>query len=390
MSAATTTAVAPSWDLARELAHAAGRPLPVEAVPLPDADGRTLAVDIVAGTDLPAFASSAMDGWATHGDGPWRVVGRVLAGQSSAPLEPATAVGIATGARLPDGTTGVVRSEEGTIIDALLTSTTDPRGHHIRPAGEEALRGEVLLHSGTVLAPGHLGLAAAAGADHVTVVRRPTCTLLILGDELLDTGPSRGDRVRDSLGPQLPAWLHRLGVRTDGITRVPDDQDTLVAALSAARTDLIITTGGTAAGPVDHLHTALERIGAHLVVDSVAVRPGHPMLLATLPDDRYLLGLPGNPQAAIAALLSLGQPLIARLLHRPQPRLGTTTSDAAFSAPPNATRMVLAHLGPHGAVAVKFLGSGMLRGLATADGYIIVPPGGSRPGEPLPWLPLPS
>jgi molybdopterin molybdotransferase len=114
------------------------------------------------------------------------------------------------------------------------------------------------------------------------------------------------------------------------------------------------------------------------------------MLLATLPDGRYLLGLPGNPQAAIAALLSLGQPLIARLLHRPRPRLGTTTSDAAFSAPPNATRMVLAHLGPHGAVAVRFLGSSMLRGLATADGYLIVPPGGSRPREPLPWLPLPS
>lgn len=384
------TAVGPSWGLARELAHEAGRPLPVESVPLQDADRRTLARDVVAGTDLPAFASSAMDGWATHGDGPWRVVGRVLAGQSAAPLEAGAAIGIATGARLPTGATGVVRSEDGVSIDSVLTSTTDPRGQHIRPAGEEAVAGEVLLHAGTVLGPGHLGLAASAGADRLSVVRRPTCTVLVLGDELLDTGVARDDRVRDSLGPQVPAWLHRLGLQVERTARVPDDQDVLVEELRAARTDLIITTGGTAAGPVDHLHRALQDVGARLVVDSVAVRPGHPMLLATLPEHRHLLGLPGNPQAAIAALLSLGQPLIARLLHRPTPRLGTTTSDAAFGAPPNATRMVLAHLGPHGAVAVRFLGSGMLRGLATADGYVIVPPGGSQPGEPLPWLPLPS
>lgn len=387
--ASAATALGPAWSSARRLAHQAAQPLTVEEVALEDADGRALAVDVVAATDLPAFAASAMDGWATCGQGPWRIAGRVLAGQDGFPLAPATAVTIATGARLPRGTTGVVRSEDGAVYNGILTATTDPTGCHLRPAGEEAAAGETLVHAGTVLGPGHIGLAAASGADRVVVVRRPTCTVLVLGDELLETGPAREGRVRDSLGPQLPGWLRRLGVEVRHVRHVPDDHDRLVAELTDADTDLVVTTGGTAAGPVDHLHSALEHLEATLVIDSVAVRPGHPMLLATLPQRRHLLGLPGNPQAAIAALLTLGEPLVARLLHRPEPRLGTITSDAAFSAPPHATRLVLAHLGPTGAVAVRHLGSGMLRGLATADGYVVVPPGGSRRGEPLPWLPLP-
>lgn len=389
-SVTAATAVGPAWTTARRLAHRAAVPLPVEDVALEEADARTLAVGVVAGTDLPAFEASAMDGWATCGDGPWRITGRILAGQSPRPLVAGTAVLIATGARLPQGTTGVLRSEDGAVSDGVLIAATDPTGSHVRPAGEEAQRGETLVHAGTVLRPGHIGLAAAAGADHLTVVRRPTCTVLVLGDELLDSGPAREGRIRDSLGPQLPGWLRRLGVHVERTVRVPDDRAAVIDELDRATTDLVVTTGGTAAGPVDHLHTALTHHGAHLVIDSVAVRPGHPMLLATMPGPRHVLGLPGNPQAAVAALLTLGQPLVDALLHRPPPRLATITSDAAFSAPPHATRLVLAHHGPTGAVAVRHLGSGMLRGLATAHGYVVVPPRGSRPGEPLPWLPLPA
>jgi hypothetical protein len=60
--------------------YAAGRDAaaaPVE-VPLADADRHTLAELLVARTDLPAFPTSSVDGWAVRGPGPWRVVGRVL------------------------------------------------------------------------------------------------------------------------------------------------------------------------------------------------------------------------------------------------------------------------------------------------------------------------
>ncbi len=155
-----------------------------------------------------------MDGWAVAGDGPWRVVGRVLAGgPTAAPLAPGEAVAIATGATPPAGARGVIRSERGSLDREGLLDGECVDGQDLRPAGEEAAYGDVLLDAGMRLTPGHLGLAAAAGTDELEVVRRPTARILVLGDELLTAGLAREGRIRDSLGPQLPAWLDRLGVR---------------------------------------------------------------------------------------------------------------------------------------------------------------------------------
>jgi molybdopterin molybdotransferase len=383
--------VSPSWDEARAAAYECGAPLPPETLALRDAHRRTLARDVRAATDLPPFLSSAMDGWAVNGAGPWTVVGSVLAGGPPvAALGPAEAASIATGAAVPRGATAVVRREDGHLVEGVLHAEA-VTGRHLRPAGEEAASGALLIPSGTVLGPAHLGLAAAAGADSVEVVRRPSARVLVLGDELLDRGAPTAGHVRDALGPQLPAWLDRLGVDCRGVTRVPDGIEDHLAALDESRdVDLVITTGGTAAGPADHVHAAIASCGGSLVVDSVAVRPGHPMLLATLPHRRWLVGLPGNPQAAVAALLTLGSPLVAALLGRSAPSLGTARSPIAASAPPHATRLVLAALGPDGPEPTTHHGSGMLRGLAVADGYLVVPPGGSAARQPLPWLPLPS
>ncbi len=387
----TTGLVAPGFDTAREAAHASGEPLGTETVPLRLGHRRVLAADVHAATDLPPFAASAMDGWAVSGTGPWIVAGAVLAGVlPSATLSRGQATAIATGAAVPFGTTAVVRREDATIAGALLTAGVEA-GRHIRPAGEEAARGTLLLTAGTVLGPAHLGVAAAAGADVLEVVRRPVARLLVLGDELLDHGIPHAGWIRDSLGPQVPAWLARLDVDCVGVERVTDTLDAHIEAIEAvADAELVVTTGGTAAGPADHLHRAIGALGGTLVVDSVSLRPGHPMLLARLPGRRWLLGLPGNPQSAVAALLTLGAPLVAALLGTPLPQLGLTTSDVALLAPPSATRLVLATLEAGLAVPTDHHGSGMLRGLAVADGYAVVPPGGALPGDLLRWLPLPT
>src|SRR5436190_16554589 len=96
-----------AWDKARMAAHEAGAAHPVDPVELPldDADGATLAGPLLARTDLPAFPTSSVDGWATRGPGPWRVVGRILAGGEVEALEhDGTCVEIATGAMVPEGT----------------------------------------------------------------------------------------------------------------------------------------------------------------------------------------------------------------------------------------------------------------------------------------------
>ncbi|MFC6239599.1 molybdopterin molybdotransferase MoeA [Longivirga aurantiaca] len=385
----STTLVGADWASARTVAHGCLPPLAAEHVSVGHAHRRVLASDLVAATALPAFTSSAMDGWAVSGPGPWTVTGTLLAGGSAGPLAPGEAVVIATGAQAPGGATAVLRSEDGVVVDGRLEGHVRD-GDHLRLAGEEAHRGELMAPAGVVLTAGHLGLAAAAGYDVVPVVRRPTVAVLVLGDELLDHGVSARGRVRDSLGPQLPAWLDLLGCSIRSVARVPDSLAALVEALiSVGDVDLVVTTGGTAAGPVDLLHRAIEALAGRLVVDSVAVRPGHPMLLARLAHRVALLGLPGNPQAAVAALLTLGAPLVDALLGRPLAVLDQVRSREALAAPGRATRLVLARRGDAGAIAVAHQGSAMLRGLAEADGYLVVPTGGCAADDRLAWLPLP-
>ncbi|WP_406690050.1 molybdopterin molybdotransferase MoeA [Saccharopolyspora sp. ID03-671] len=385
-----------SWDRARATARDAGEALPAETRPLDGALSQTalshaLAAPLIARTDLPSFDTSAMDGWAVSGPGPWRLTGgEVLAGDTPSPLAAGEAVGIATGAPLPPGATSVLRHEHGRVDGERLADLVGGRsdGQDVRPRGRECSQGEVLLPAGTTVTPAVLGMAAAAGYDRLEVHRRPSAELLVLGDELLSSGPPRDGRVRDALSPMLVPWLQGCA-DVVGCRRLPDELDALREAISASTADVVITTGSTAAGPVDHLHTALAELGARLLVDSVAVRPGHPMLLAELPSGGRLVGLPGNPLAAVAGVVTLAMPLLDRLGGRAEAE--NRTARAGDLLPhPGSTRLVPVLVRDGVAQPLPFGGPAMLRGLALADGLAALPPSeGPLPEGGVEVLPLP-
>ena len=386
------TLIAPEWNEARWRAHASGQILGTQSIAVRSGDRRVLAERVHARTPLPPHDASAMDGWAVCGPGPWSVIAQVLAGAvPDTALTPGTAVAVATGAQLPGNTSGILRTEHGHLSDTGLLTGDVSRGQDIRPSGEEAETGTSLIAGGTLLTPGHLGLAAAAGYDEIRVVCRPTARYLVFGDELLRSGRARDGKVRDSLGQQIPAWLDRLGVDVVGVSWVGDTLDAHVDALDECTdVDVVVTSGGTASGPVDYLRQALALTSGGLVVDTVAVRPGHPMLLGRWAGPRWLLGLPGNPQAAIAALLTLGEPLVAALHGQGVPVLGQRRLTESVTSRGNVTRLVLCASAGGEATPTEHIGSGMLRGLTTADGYAVVPPGGATLGDQVPWLALPS
>lgn len=400
------------WARARRAAREAAAALPVVEAPLPAAVGAVLAQPLRATTPLPPYDVSAMDGWAVAGPGPWAVVGDLLAGQVLARLDDGTAVRIATGAALPAGADAVLRRERGIVRDdpagprlwvgdpvrdllAPHPGYVEP-GSDIRARGQEAAAGDHLLEPGGVVTPVVVGMAAAAGYDAISVVRPPDVAILVLGDELLDRGPARDGRVRDALGPMLPGWVSSLGGRAFPPVRVPDTLEALLEALDDANADVVVTTGSTAAGPADHLHTALRRLGAHWVVDGVAVRPGTPMCLATLPDGRHVLGLPGNPLAAVSAVLTLAAPLLAGLRGEAgadETRVEEAVLAADVTPHPEHVRLVpVTRRRVGGAVEAAptlHTGPAMLRGLSLADGVAAVPPGDGARGTVVPVLPLP-
>nr|WP_104820974.1 molybdopterin molybdotransferase MoeA [Kitasatospora sp. MMS16-BH015] len=400
-----------AWARARAVARAAGRQvLPAVEVELGAALGRTLAEPLAALTDLPAFDTSAMDGWAVSGPGPWQLVGRVLAGQPGVELADGEAVEIATGAQLPGGATGVLRREHGRSVPpaasggrpggpsgvpsrevpwVLHGDRSVPPGQDVRPRGQECRRGEPLLAGGVMVTPAVLGLAAACGHDRLSVRRRPTVELLVLGDELLTAGLPGPGQVRDALGPLLPPWLAAAGAELIGQRYVRDDFGLLRDAVRHSPADLVLTTGGTAAGPVDFLHDALAAAGARLLVDGVAIRPGHPMLLAELPGGRHLVGLPGNPLAAVAGTVTLALPLLHRLAGRAEEAGAFARAAVALPGHPCDTRLVPVRRTEQGVTPLAFDGPAMLRGLALAEALAVVEPGGCPAGGRVELLALP-
>ena len=386
-----------AWYAARRSSFGAASALPPESVPLDRAVGRLLAGSVVALADIPHYASSAMDGWAVAGDAPWRIV-------ESAELHAGDAARVVTGGIIPSGARGVLRSEHGHEDGRMLerndrAGSDEPRpGQHIRPAAEEARESEVVVSAGTVLNPVHVALAASCGHDAVTVARSPRVRLLLTGNEVVESGLPTAGQVRDSFGVQLPSVVGMLGGRVIRSFRLPDDLESIIAALSDdsaetddESTDVIITTGGTGHSAVDHLHAALEAVGAELLVDGIAMRPGGPSLLARLTDGRVLVGLPGNPLAAMMGMMTLAGPLLAALQGAPEPGLGSARLATALAGSPGRTRLVPFTLVDGLAVPSRWHGAGMLRGLADAAGVAVVPAEGASEGDrvetlPLPWL----
>ncbi len=383
------------WAAAREAAYAAGvagRPAPLR-VPLASADSTTLAGPLATLTDLPAFPTSSVDGWAGRGPQPWRVVGRALAGSAPAPLTAdGTCVEIATGAMVPAGTERIVRTEDSTVDGERVSGEPRPV-RDWRDAGEEAHRGEELLAAGTPVTPAVIGLAAACGYDDLAVRPAPTVGVVVFGDELATAGLPGHGRVREALGVQLPGWLRRLGAAPGPVLGpVADTLDEHVRALKQALdgADVVCSTGGTMHGPVDHLHPALAKLGGEYIVDTVAVRPGVPMLLARFPGGKFLAGLPGNPQSAVVGLATLVVPLLAGLAGRPVPA-GRCRLGAEVPGRGDYTHLALVRVEDDGlAYPLPHAGSAMLRGVARADGFAVIPPGGhGAPGTEVDLLPLP-
>lgn len=381
-----------SWAAARTLAADAAGPSKPTSVPLSEALGCRLAGSLTALVAVPGVDVSAMDGYAVAGCGPWRVLAQVLAGGApfQGVLEAGEAVEIATGAPVPAGAEAVLPWERADVGEKVM-GVAEP-GRHIRRRGEDIAEGAVVLGAGAVVTPVVLGLAAALGHDTLLVRPRPRVAVLVTGDEVVGEGLPAPGRVRDAIGPFLPGLVEWAGGRVTGGSRVPDGLRALRAALGGSSegdggADVVVVCGASSKGPADHLRAALHDLGADVLVDGVAVRPGHPQLLARLPDGRLLVGLPGNPFAALAAALTLLAPILRELTGTPAAK-ETGALAGAVRSHARDTRLVPVRRSEKGAVPVGHDRPGSLWGAALADALAVVPPGWAGERVELIELPL--
>jgi molybdopterin molybdotransferase len=303
--------------LARILAAAAV--LPAEPVPLARAAGRVLAQPAVARTDLPPFASSAMDGYAVRAaetPGSLPIAVRVTAGSPAmAPLPAGAAATIATGGAVPEGADAVVPIERAAEHDGRVEiPEAAGAGAHIRPRGGDVQEGAAVAESGLRLGAPQIGALAAAGVDEVTCARRPRVAVLATGTELRAPGDELAPgQIFESNRHMIAAVLEPAGAEIELLPVVPDDEAAHGEALEQGlAADVLVSSGGVSVGP----HDLVRRIAAELGVEEdfwgVAVKPGKPLSFGSR-GSTLVFGLPGNPVSAlVGALLFVRPALLAR------------------------------------------------------------------------------
>src|ERR1700757_2074644 len=153
---------------ARSAVLAGAEPLPEEMVALDRAHHRVLARDVAALRTQPPQAMSAMDGYAVRSADAdrvaarFKVIGEVAAGRPfDKRIGAGEAVRIFTGGVIPEGADAVVIQEDTVVEGGGITITeTAVAGRHIRPAGIDFRKGDILLAGGRRLTDRDLSLAA--------------------------------------------------------------------------------------------------------------------------------------------------------------------------------------------------------------------------------------
>ena len=331
--------------------------LAAEPMALRDAEGRTLASPVTASGPVPAFANSAMDGFAVrHADLTTGVVLAVVAdvpaGSGADPaLRPGECARIMTGAPLPTDADTVVPLELTSPDAAGVRIDEVPRsGAHVRGAGEDLAAGDVVLSAGAVLEPRALSLAAAAGRPVVEVVRRPVVAVAATGDELTPPGTALGrGQIHASNSFFLAAAARRDGAEVRPAVALPDDPDAFVAGLDhlAGDADLVVLSGGVSVGDYDVVRIVLAR--GEAAFRHVGMQPGKPQGWARwrTASGRVVpvIALPGNPLSTQVSHELFVRPVLERLLGRPARPWATAVVAEGWRSPAGRRQFIPVVLG---------------------------------------------
>jgi len=355
-----------------------------ERIPINEALGRVTAEDIRAKYDLPPFDRSAVDGYAlrakdTFGVSAFKTKTFKL---TSGKVRENEAKELWTGNPIPEGADAVVmleytrKSEDKIDVEKSVTP-----GRNVSKRGEDVAEGDVAIKPRTRLNPHHLGLLAALGETHVSVILKPKVAILATGNELVELGnklePGKivetNRLVFSNMCKELGAEALDLGLAKDDLKEI-----SVKIREGLEQADAVITTGGTSVGYPDLVPLAVNQLGKPgVVIHGVAIRPGMPTALAIL-EGKPVFVLSGNPVAATVGFELFARPTLLKLLGikeaRPAVEAKLTRRVAGVLGRRVFLRVrVLERNGGFFAEPVRVTGSGVLTTMTKANGYVIIP-----------------
>ncbi|GAW92033.1 molybdopterin molybdotransferase MoeA [Calderihabitans maritimus] len=308
-----------------------------EVLELLSAFQRVLAQEVFAPSNQPPFDRSPLDGYAVRGadianaspqtPARLKVAETLPAGYlAKGRVEAGTAIRIMTGAPIPPGADTVIRFEDTRENNGWVEIFVSlAPGSNIVRAGEDIRQGELVLKPGVLLDAPEIGVLAALGIPRVEVFKRPRVAILSTGDELVGLdGELPPGKIRNSNLYALAASVLKAGGEPVLLGMVPDRVEEIALKISEGlrKADMLLTTGGASVGEYDMIQEAMSRAGARLLFWKIDMKPGTPVVAGEA-EGKLILGLSGNPAAALISFEVLVRPLIRKMagftnLYRPR------------------------------------------------------------------------
>lgn len=310
-----------------------------EHISLDNSYTKVLAHDLYAPHPIPWFVRSPYDGYAVQSESTrqagettpvWlELLGTIGAGDVwEGILGEGQAVKIMTGAAIPDGADAVImreltKEEERNGKVFVQIKREMKKGENVVQIGEDMQKGQLLVRKGTVINAGVIALLATFGYETVPVCRKPKVGIIATGTELLNPGePLQPGKIRNSNAYMLHAQIKRSGANPISFGKVEDTFEGTLEKMEEAlqEVDILVTTGGVSVGDFDYIPKAYEAMGAKLLFNKIAMRPGSVTSAAVL-GNKVLLGLSGNPSACYVGFELFARPIIRTMLRMEKPYL---------------------------------------------------------------------
>ena len=371
-----------------------------ERVNLFDALRRTLAEDVFSDISMPPFNKSAMDGFACRKSdlkNQLQVVEEIPAGTI-----PAKTIGenqcarVMTGAMVPEGADFVIMKEDiEEIAPNFVRCNRETSRANICYTGEDVKSGDLVLKKGDVISPAHIAILASVGCTDPLVYKRPTVAIISTGNELVEPGEKPGtSKIRNSNSYQLMAQNQQLGVTSDYLGIIPDDENSVknILTLALEKYDVTIISGGVSLGDFDFVPKILNELKVNIRVHGMDVRPGKHLLFGERAN-HYVFGMPGNPVSSFVQFEVLVKPFLNTMMGKTadEPFLHLPIEEDYLRKKGDQLVFVPVSLTKQGtALPLEYHGSAHIHAYSFAQGIMEIPKGISfiKKGEPVCVRPL--
>ncbi len=373
------------FEQAIEIIESSVRPLTAEEVTLENALNRILAQEVISDVDMPPFDKAAMDGFACRRSdlgNNLTLIEEIPAGKVPVNrIAPGQCARIMTGAMMPEGADFLLMKEHAELTDAAVVRRIRPlESASICYKGEDIKSGDTVLRPGIKLLPAHLAVMAASGCVRLLVTRQPEVAVISTGDELVEPGDKPGEgKIRNSNGLQLTAQTRQLGLQADYLGIVPDNRQKLFETISDAflKYHIVLITGGVSVGDFDFVPDILRKLHVDVLIHGMKVKPGRHLLLGRK-ENRYVIGLPGNPVSAFVLFELLVKTLLGRLMGSTEisPVLRVPLAESYSRKNQDMLFFIPVFLSGDGtALPLEYHGSAHIHAYSSANGIMEVPVG---------------